>query len=475
MTIGLAPPPRKGDRDPVGLCETRDAFAPLEAFERLILAVSGGPDSMALLHLVNQWWQEMSRPLDRLLVVTVDHGLRAESAGEAALVAQRAKQLGLAHRTVNWDNGGIETGVQDAARRARYGLLRACATQFAGTGSRAIATAHTRDDQVETFLMNLARGSGLDGLSGMRVVRPLDPFDDAMLVRPLLAFPKSRLVETLNAIGWTWIEDPSNTDPAFERVRVRNWIETLGALPASTGLANAWDGGFETDAPEPLRDHEAGTAAIARSIRRLSAVRAAFDAQVRSLAAQSGLELNGGAFASMDWAALKSQPGAVTEALFSQLIAGFGGGHVPTRLSKIEALSADVTGETFTGATVGGCSIRRFKNRLAVMREAGRFGAPERIIAPGETHIFDNRFAFRLDRAASEPLRIAAGAVKLSEADEAKFDARWRFQAWRNAYATLPFVDCNGEWKLAIVGAGGLPEGLTVRFRRIGSGNWHVS
>jgi tRNA(Ile)-lysidine synthase len=130
----------------------------------LVLAVSGGPDSTALMVLAARWCERLkSGPT--LTAVTIDHGLRAESAREAAAVGRLAHQLGLVHRTLRWTGKKPSTGLQEAARTARYRLLAKAARE---TGATHILTAHTLDDQAETVLIRLTRGSGLTGLGGMQ-------------------------------------------------------------------------------------------------------------------------------------------------------------------------------------------------------------------------------------------------------------------------------------------------------------------
>src|ERR1700674_3956486 len=156
-----------------------------------------------------------------LVAVTVDHGLRRESAAEAAAVKRLARRLGLAHRTVRGTGRKPVTGVQEAARNARYRLLAAAARK---AGASHVLTAHTRDDQAETVLLRLARGSGLTGLAGMA---RQSPCDGLILVRPLLDVPKARLVATLEAARIPFLDDPSNRDPRFTRVRFRDLMPAL--------------------------------------------------------------------------------------------------------------------------------------------------------------------------------------------------------------------------------------------------------
>ncbi len=204
-------------------------FSGLEGLPGLLLAVSGGSDSTALLVLASRWTKSLKKRIKRapkLLAVTVDHGLRAESAREAAAVGQLARQLGVRHAVMRWRGAKPKTGLQEAARHARYRLLAQAATR---ARCEHILTAHTLDDQAETVLFRLTRGSGLTGLAGMAHALPI-PADEGravFLVRPLLGVSKARLVATLRAARVAHSEDPSNRDPRFARTRLRVLLAQL--------------------------------------------------------------------------------------------------------------------------------------------------------------------------------------------------------------------------------------------------------
>jgi len=220
---------------PVSAAEAQTLFASLRSAPALLLAVSGGPDSMALMVLAARWRAALkSGP--KLLAVTVDHGLRADSAGEARAVGRLARQLGIRHRTVRWIGSKPATGLQEAARAARYRLLAAAARLV---GAVHILTGHTLDDQAETVLLRMARGSGLTGLgamaretllperSGDKKTSPRQGAAPLTIVRPLLDLPKARLIATLDAGGLAFADDPSNRDPRFTRARLRELMPVL--------------------------------------------------------------------------------------------------------------------------------------------------------------------------------------------------------------------------------------------------------
>ncbi|WP_280860280.1 tRNA lysidine(34) synthetase TilS [Pararhodobacter sp. SW119] len=202
-------------------------FAGMGRGAGLGLAVSGGGDSMALLALAAE-----RAPADvSLRAVSVDHGLRPEARDELRLVADLAARLGLPHAVVHWSEAA-RGNLQAAAREARYRLIANWARDC-GVGS--VALAHTMDDQAETILLRLARGSGVDGLAGMVASR------EAMglrWLRPFLGVARTDLRAALSARGIDWAEDPSNSDPRFHRVRARQALAALAPLGIdAAGLA----------------------------------------------------------------------------------------------------------------------------------------------------------------------------------------------------------------------------------------------
>lgn len=212
---------------PVSDEETDALFSALANEDRLLVAVSGGPDSIALLGLLSEWAQRGGHPF--IHAATVDHGLRPEAANEAAAVAEFSRTLGIPHTILRWHGQKPATAIQTAARRARYALLGEEAERL---GGMAIVTAHTRDDQAETMLMRMAHGSGPSGLAGMKPIARRDGF---RLHRPLLPVAKARLVATATARAWPFVTDPSNGDARFERVRWRALMPRL----AEEGLTAA--------------------------------------------------------------------------------------------------------------------------------------------------------------------------------------------------------------------------------------------
>jgi tRNA(Ile)-lysidine synthase len=213
------------DSEPVSADEAAVLFDDLSSCPALVLAVSGGPDSTALLWLAARWRSGLKKG-PALLGVTVDHGLRKEAADEARAVARLARSLGIAHRTLRWTGMKPKTGLPQAARMARYRLLAEAARK---AGAPAILTAHTRDDQAETVLIRMSRGSGITGLTGMARESPVpgDPDGGIRLIRPLLDVPKTRLIATVTSANIAFADDPTNRDPRFTRARLRGLMPRL--------------------------------------------------------------------------------------------------------------------------------------------------------------------------------------------------------------------------------------------------------
>jgi tRNA(Ile)-lysidine synthase len=207
---------------PISARDARQLFADWKAAPAIILAVSGGPDSVALMWLAARWRGARKRG-PRLIAVTVDHGLRPEAAREARGVKKVARTLDLPHRTLRWTGPKPKTGLPAAARDARYRLLAQAAR---ANGATHILTAHTRDDQAETLLMRMARGSGLAGLAAM--ARQSER-EGVLLARPFLHISKAQLVATLTKAKLGFVVDPSNRDLNFTRPRFRALMPALAA------------------------------------------------------------------------------------------------------------------------------------------------------------------------------------------------------------------------------------------------------
>jgi tRNA(Ile)-lysidine synthase len=327
------------DKSPISVRQAKALFADWKNASALVLAVSGGPDSIALMWLAARWRNGLSRG-PRLLAVTVDHGLRPESAREARDVKRLAHTLGVTHRTMRWTGAKPKSGIPAAARAARYDLLASAAR---GGGASHVLTAHTRDDQAETLLMRLLRGSGISGLAAM--ARESER-EGVFLARPFLNISKSQLVATLEKAEIGYADDPTNRDVSFTRPRIRKVIEQLAVeggdarnlarLASRLGRANAAievlvDGAARYLA---LKDPEAGRPpAIAGRSKR----------------------------ASFDAASFASLPEEIRLRLLLRAIARFGH-EGPAELGKVEAL---LTAFDRTLQTAGKRRPARLKQTLA--------------------------------------------------------------------------------------------------------------
>jgi tRNA(Ile)-lysidine synthase len=307
------------------------------------VAVSGGGDSVALLLVVLEWAAGTGRDVR---AATVDHGLRAASAGEAEAVAGLCARLGVPHAVLRWRGWDGRGNLSDAARAGRLGLL---ADWARAQGIGAVAFGHTEDDQAETVLMRLARGSGVDGLAG---IAPASEVGGLVLLHPLLGVSRAALRAHLEAAGIGWTEDPSNADPAFARVRARRALAALAPL----GL---------------------GTARLAATAAALGRARRALEVAAAELAARCLGEAPGGE------AMLDPAPFAAAEAeLRLRVLAGalgwVAGAVYRPRLATLErAEAAIVAGRIGAGMTLHGCVLRpRRDGAIAIRREPRRVGPP---------------------------------------------------------------------------------------------------
>ena len=356
--------------EPISPIEADRALAGLEAYDRLIVAVSGGADSTALLHLLVEFAARSGLPPSRLLAVTVNHRLRPESAAEAMRVAAAAAALGVPHLTKTYD-GPLPTApfAQAWARDLRYRLLAEAARDGLIPGTTAaILTAHHQDDQAETLLMRLARGSGIDGLAGIRRRRVLATGVD--LIRPLLGFPKDRLLASLIARGAAWIDDPSNTNQRFERVRLR----ARTTARADLGLT---------------------TPALALAAGRAGRASLALGALTDRFLASAGVMVHPLGWVWLDWPALLQEPDEIRLRALATIIASVGG-QGPPSLGDLEALTVETGWSNPAGKTFGHCSFLAGAGAAVdIVREPGRGQPAPQPIDPGEAIVWDGRYRIR--------------------------------------------------------------------------------
>jgi len=344
------------------------ALGGFEPHPRLAVAVSGGADSMALVWLCRRW--TMARE-GTLIALTVDHRLRPESGVEAAQVGAHLGALGCPHRCLTWDREGAEPrgAIQAAARAARYRLLTEAT---AAAGANHLLTAHHLDDQAETVLLRLARGSGVDGLAAMAAVRGLGGI---RLARPLLAVPKARLIATCTAAGLPYLEDPGNRTAKFARGRLR----AVSALLAAEGLT---------------------AAGLAETARRAGTVRAALELLTDRLVTQSA-RLDPQGWLSLDLSIVMKEPEELGLRVLARCLATIGGGDgVPIRRRRLERLFGALRDAKGTGGghTLGGCRLLwRRDGMLMVVREPA--AAVEALaVSDGGPVWWDRRFVVGVGR-----------------------------------------------------------------------------
>ena len=335
------------------------AIGGFEARPAIAVAVSGGPDSLALTILADRWTRERD---GHVTALTVDHRLRPESADEARTVGEWLEARGIEHHVLVWDDAKRKTGIQEAARKARYRLLAQWCSRH---GRLHLLTAHHREDQIETYLIRKRAGSGVDGLAGMSAVREMTGL---RLVRPLLTVPKARLLALLEAEGQPFLSDPSNRDPAYERVRVRRH-----------------------------RIDEACAASLAAEVRDYGRQRVEREQELDRLLA-SAVSLHPAGFAAIDPALLARIDTELVERLLGRVALCVGGAAYPLRRERVARLRAGLAERPERARTLGGCRFVPWRGRLLVIRELAA-AAPPVPVAAAEC-LWDRRFVVTASRTA---------------------------------------------------------------------------
>jgi tRNA(Ile)-lysidine synthase len=446
--------------DPVGKEELASLFGALSVLERVGLLVSGGCDSTALMVLFADWLADRRGEKSAHTVLTVDHRLRPHSCEEAQAVAHAAAALGFAHATLVWEGEKPTSGLQAAARRARYRLTSEYAARH---GIATLLTAHTADDQAETLLMRLARGSGICGLAGMASHTPLlrapclpRAMDAGIsrplaIVRPLLGLPKARLRATLRARAIAWREDPSNLSPQFERTRLRAvWgeLEQLGLTSEKLAL----------------------------SARRLGRASAALEQAVEEYCdpAAKRFATDRLGFIRIDAPALHRAPAEIAVRLIGRAVAAAGGARGPVPLARLEAIGEAILRRKEAGAwTLARAKITATPSQVLVEREEGRSPLPALVLEAGREALWDRRFLVRAGSELQAPVEVRAlGATGLAQARRLAALPR---DAPAGALRTLPAF-CRSEHLLAVPNLGiwqepSLRGGLFAVFAPAGSCN----
>ncbi len=344
------------------------------------------------------------------------------------------------HETLHWRNRKRTAGnIQALAREARYDLI---ATRMRAAGLHVLLTGHTLNDQGETFLLRLARGSGLHGLSGMAGVAPFPSarHRDLKIARPLLGFAHDRLVATLEKRRQPWLDDPSNANDRFARVKMRHAAKVL----EEAGLTNE---------------------RIAAAAAHLARAREAIDEAVAALIA-AAVDAAPWGYALVDTKRLAAAPREVALRTLARLIEVIGGGAYPPRFEQTEAaLDWLITRAAPAGRTLGGCRLARRDGQVLIAREEAALDkeAPNLVIEPGGEGLWDNRFWIAVSRSVkgavevkplgAEGLKAAGKKVQLPPVEPrriaAALPALWR--ADRLVAAPL-------------IGFGGDETGISARF-----------
>jgi tRNA(Ile)-lysidine synthase len=357
------------------------ALPALGGASRVAVAVSGGADSMALALLVKDWAAPRGVTVTAL---TVDHGLRPEAAAEAAAVGGWMAARDIPHQVLVWRDRP-RGNLQAEARRARYGLLENwCAVNDVPV----LLLAHHLEDQAETVLLRLGRGSGVYGLAGMALESaPAWPGAPARL-RPLLGIAKARLAATLHVAAQSWIEDPSNRNPAFARVRVRGVWSQLAPL----GIT-------------PER--------IARTARQMARARDALDAEAHAAIAAAGRFGDGG-WCILALAPLRAAHEEVGLRALALLLMAVGGGEYAPRMERLERLWRSLRTGAPETATLAGCRVASSGESVLMTRETRGVQGP--LALGGRAQVWDGRFlaagrGLTLDRLRPGAMTVLRGAV----------------------------------------------------------------
>lgn len=375
--------------DDLDLCKR---FYNLRSFNNVVIAVSGGSDSLALLHLAYLWHTKtLKKHRLRLICVTINHGLREEAKSEMLQVREWTIALGVEHRSINWQGKKPISAIQDYARTARYQLLKDLV--FRLPGKSIVLTGHTCDDQAETLLMRLARGSGVEGIAGIAKSTSMYGYS---LLRPLLDLSRAELQRYLKSNKTIWLNDPSNESLAFERVRIRKQLPSRKAL----GLGNI-----------------ALSRTAVRMARANSALDQITDQILRDIVLNNSNLTRYGIFT---WEYnYQELPHEIAIRILRRVIHLLGGQKDVPSLNKTEKLFLNISMDQFRGATLAGCRVFREKiqnrSHILIFREKGRFGLPcLKFHHAPKTITWDRRFRIRLGKIEGKEISIEAVGSNLS-------------------------------------------------------------
>ena len=337
-------------------------FAPVADMKRIGLSVSGGADSLALMVLVHRWLNGLSKG-PNVIIYSVDHGLRKESASECKTVQTIANTFGFVTRVLVWRGEKPKTGIQAAARHGRYFLMGAAMKE---DNVDILLTGHHGDDQAETLMMRLAHSSGLAGLRGM------DDFSTIMgtpVFRPFLTVAQTRLLEVVATVQLDVAHDPSNEDPKYERVR---WRKLMGELD-QMGLT---------------------TPVLMKFAQRMGRANVALEEFAQQAYAQIvKIDHFGVTFVPIE--AFINLEEEIGIRVLSRMIFMGSGGRSKGELGQLEAIVGMLWGKDFKGVSIGGCIVDKHQAMLVVFREASRVDEGVVQLAPFEEVVWDQRFTLK--------------------------------------------------------------------------------
>ncbi|HHZ75735.1 MAG TPA: tRNA lysidine(34) synthetase TilS, partial [Rhodospirillales bacterium] len=326
-------------------------FSPIlvKDVSQIAVGVSGGPDSLALSWLLHRWCEQIGI---RLIALTVDHRLRPNSSKDARNVFLWLKSWGLNCIILPWVGNKPSTGIQETARIARYKLMIDWCIE---NGVRDLALAHHQEDQAETFLMRLSRGSGIDGLACMREVTLRE---GVRLLRPLLTVPKSRLRATLKSQNQEWLEDPANSNPAFTRTLIRD----LSIL---------------------LSEREVGTQRLAHLSEQFGRIRVRLEELTRLVVDRAAI-IHSTGWATINGELLIHLPDEIGRRVMIFLLQSIGGRSYPPRRKRLDRIMTFIKDpDHCTAFSLGGCSISRQDHQFTILREELRQTAASPIFFAG--------------------------------------------------------------------------------------------
>ena len=337
----------------VRFVDAMDRLGPFEYEPHIAIAVSGGGDSIALTYFAHEWARANG---GQITVLTVDHGLRSDSRSEAERVGGWINALGITHQILNWQGVKPKSRIQAMARNARYRLMDDWCKD---NGVLHLLVAHNENDQAETYLMRKEHGSGPDGLAAMSQILELS---HCRLLRPLLAENTQNLRHFLMVQNAKWVEDPSNQNPIFERVRMRLHIkdEKISCLDVATTAAQF--------GKSRLRNSRALSALIA-----------------------FGVQLSPLGFAYVNLSVLTNASSDDIMRLFARVLMTVGGrSYAPSR-TQLEFLVGKLLNNSASSVTGGGCQVIHKRDGFLVAREKRGLPLPV-LVAPKETIHWDHRF-----------------------------------------------------------------------------------